>query len=116
MCSEPPGVSVLPVAVIESMCAGVSTPSFISAFARFARSIWPDVAPTPTLLVTACAPSAAFLTRSINPMAWLLRLRGGPARRSTLTGRRRRVTGGGHVAARFEAPGAPRPPHEDRLL
>src|ERR1700733_2710293 len=66
--SVPPGLSVLPVAVIESMCAGVSTPVLVSFCARFARSIWPADAPTPNLLVVACADSAAPLSRSKNPI------------------------------------------------
>src|SRR5664279_6278518 len=65
--SVPPGVSVFPVDVIESMCAGVSTPTLVSFCALFARSIWPADAPTPNLLVAACADSAAPFSRSKNP-------------------------------------------------
>jgi hypothetical protein len=39
MCSDPPGVSVFPVGVIESMCAGVSTPWSISRLPRLASVI-----------------------------------------------------------------------------
>src|ERR1700736_4200231 len=65
--SVPPGLALFPGGVIESMCAGVSTPTLVSFCALFARSIWPADAPTPTLLVAACADSAAPLSRSKNP-------------------------------------------------
>ena len=61
-------MSVFPVGVIESMWAGVSTPTFISFWARLARSIWPASAPIPTLLVCAWADSAAFFILSMNPI------------------------------------------------
>ena len=56
------------VALIESMCAGVSTPSLRSFFALLASAICSPEAPTPILLVAACADSAAPLIRSRNPI------------------------------------------------
>src|SRR5436190_18295370 len=50
------------------MWAGVSTPEAISFFALLARSIWPRLAPTPTLLVCSETPSAAFFILSKNPI------------------------------------------------
>src|SRR4051794_37983013 len=53
------------------MWAGVSTPTLVSRWALFASAIWSPDAPTPTLLVAACADSAAFLTLSMNPIRCL---------------------------------------------
>src|SRR3954449_9066029 len=78
--SVPPGASVFPVEVIESMWAGVSTPTLVSRWALFASAIWSADAPTPTLLVAACADSAAFFTLSMKPIAASLPLRLLPAR------------------------------------
>src|SRR3954452_7895669 len=77
--SVPPGALVLPVEVIESMWAGVSTPTLVSRWALFASAIWSADAPTPTLLVAACADSAAFFILSMKPITASLPFRLLPA-------------------------------------
>src|SRR3954452_19318531 len=62
------------------MCAGVSTPSFVSFCARFASSICPASAPTPILLVATEADSPTFFIRSMSPMAVSFPLARVPAR------------------------------------
>src|SRR3954469_25616621 len=62
------------------MWAGVAAPTLVGRWALFASGIWSADAPTPTLLVAACADSAAFFTLSMKPITASLPLRLLPAR------------------------------------